>query len=202
MRRTTIPLVLVAAVACLLLPAASFAQSAGDEQYVDPFQNDTSQGGGGGGSGGGGGGGGSQGTSRGGQEAQTGGDTGSTGGDTGSSGAVGGTTDVAPPASTPESGDATATAAPTTGSSTPTLPTTGLPAVLVLLLGGAFVGGGVALRRGTREVGEVPEAAPRASTLAGEARTETAAVTRLPTMLVILLGAALVACAVVLRRGD
>ena len=51
MRRITPLFVLLAG---LLVPSASFAQSAGDEQYVDPFQDETQQGGGQGGSGGGG----------------------------------------------------------------------------------------------------------------------------------------------------
>jgi hypothetical protein len=41
-------LILVLAITVVAVPATAFAQSAGDEQYVDPFQNDDSDNGGGG----------------------------------------------------------------------------------------------------------------------------------------------------------
>jgi len=51
-------LFLVLALAIVAVPATAFAQSAGDDQYVDPFQNSEDGGNGGGSQGGGGGGGG------------------------------------------------------------------------------------------------------------------------------------------------
>jgi hypothetical protein len=119
---------------------AGFAQSAGDEQYVDPFQNDQGSGGGGGDTGSGGGGG---------------GNTGSGGGS--DPGAVPEQPSV-PEAPTGEAPGDTLGAAPTTGtgSSTSTegsaagefaLPRTGLPLLAVLGAGLLLLGGGWALRR-------------------------------------------------------
>jgi hypothetical protein len=130
MRRTTLMLALLVT---LVVPGASFAQSAGDEQYVDPFQNDRPQGDQGGSGGGGGGGGGES------QETQ----------DEGS-GTAGGGGESAPaepaPAPLPEGGDGTAGAAPS-GTDTATLPNTGLAPVPLLLLGATLAVAGVALRR-------------------------------------------------------
>jgi hypothetical protein len=129
------------------LPAAALAQSAGDEQYVDPFQEEPQRGdqvgsGGGGGGAGTGGGGGSEGTGGGSQGTQTGTDTGSTGETTG-------TTGTPPPAPTDTGGDGTATAGTTSsGPGSAVLPVTGPPAVVpILLLGAGLLAGGLALRR-------------------------------------------------------
>jgi hypothetical protein len=129
----------------VLLPAASLAQSAGDEQYVDPFQEENQQSGGQTGSGGGGGGGSSEGTTGGGQEVPTDTGTGSTG-DTGDTGATTGTT---PSTSAGSVGDDTASAGATSSASgSAVLPVTGLPAVVpLLLLGAGMLAAGFALRR-------------------------------------------------------
>ena len=132
MRRAMFMLLMLIGLA-VLVPAESLAQSAGDEQYVDPFQNEAQQGGSGGG-GDAGGGGGSQGT-------QTGGDTGTQTGETE------GTTESTPPPSDEGGGfGASASGSSTTGSDV--LPRTGVPAVLTALLGALLLSLGVAFRRG------------------------------------------------------
>ena len=120
MRRT---LSLLLAAFMLALPSAAFAQSAGDEQYADPFgqtdQGDQSSGGSGGG---GGGGGGSQG-----QPAQT-------------------------PAPAPApSGDVGAATETQVAQQTdaPTLPATGLPVGLLAGTGALLLAAGTTLRRRT-----------------------------------------------------
>jgi hypothetical protein len=134
MRIASFPLVLVLSLAlaavAAVAPATVLAQSAGDEQYVDPFQND--QGGGGqngGGGGGGGGGSGAQGT-------QGGGDAGAP-------------TTTAP--TQPETGTADGSApvvpSQTTAGQGATLPRTGLPAIGLAAIGAMLLGGGAALRR-------------------------------------------------------
>jgi hypothetical protein len=127
--RTTFMLALLAA---LVIPATSLAQSAGDEQYIDPFQNDQQQGDQGGS--GGGGGGESQGT----QDQGSGDDVPRGGGES--------TPDEAPPAPVPEGGDGSASAGGAS-SDTATLPATGLAPVPLLLLGATLTVTGVALRR-------------------------------------------------------
>jgi hypothetical protein len=133
-RGAILTFLLVAGLA-VVVPAVSLAQSAGDEQYVDPFQNQDEQGGGGGGQGGSGeAGGGSEGT-------QT--DSG-----TGSTGEPEGTPEAPAPAPTDEGGGfgATASGSPATGSQD-VLPRTGLPVAVAALLGTVFLAAGVALRR-------------------------------------------------------
>jgi hypothetical protein len=138
-RGAALTLLMLAGLAALP-PAASLAQSAGDEQYVDPFQNQP-QGGDQSGSGGSGGSD-NQGTVGGSQGRQTGGETGSTD-------AAGRTTGAAPPAPIPEGADGSASAGTSTsGSSQPTLPATGMAAVPLLLLGMGLLASGVALRKG------------------------------------------------------
>jgi hypothetical protein len=106
---------LLSVVALLAVPAAALAQSAGDEQYVDPFQGGEEQ------------------PAQPPQEAPQ--------------EAPAPPTEPAPAAPATSSGqEGQVTAAPVqTGS--PTLPRTGLPAVLLLSAGYALLLAGVALRR-------------------------------------------------------
>jgi hypothetical protein len=131
MRRATLTFLLFAGLA-VLLPATSFAQSAGDEQYVDPFQNEQ-EGGSGGGGGGGSRGGGSEGS-----------DTGS---GTGSTSETQGTTESTPPTSTDEGGSVGGTASGSSATGSDVLPSTGLPVAAAALLGTVFLAAGIALRR-------------------------------------------------------
>jgi hypothetical protein len=106
----------------LAAPGAAFAQSAGDDQYVDPFADQGSQGGGGG-------------------------NSGSQGG-----GSQGGDTSAQPPAETlvaPEPAPVapSASAAPTTSGTAQTLPVTGLPALGLALAGVFLLACGTTLRR-------------------------------------------------------
>jgi hypothetical protein len=122
----------------LAVPGAAFAQSAGDEQYIDPFQERPEQGGGGGGGGGGG-----QDTGGGQTDSGT-GTSGDSGGDTGE---TGGTVEPTPPPSEQGGGfGASASGSSATGSDV--LPRTGLPVALTALLGAVLLAGGTALRRG------------------------------------------------------
>jgi hypothetical protein len=111
-------LILVLAIAVVAVPTTAFAQSAGDEQYVDPFQDPNEPGRDGGNSQGGGGGGGGNNGSADDQVAQAPADTGDTAGSTAA-----------------ETGDQ--------GS----LPSTGLAVGGVALAGALLLGGGMTLRR-------------------------------------------------------
>jgi LPXTG-motif cell wall-anchored protein len=125
---------LVAPLAALILtlsPAAALAQSAGDQQYADPFGNNEQNESGGGSSGGGGGSGGSSG----------GGQSQSAPSTSGVAGAQAqGTTGTA------TSSSSTAT---TAQSQSGQLPRTGLDAGLVAALGAVLLLAGLALRRRT-----------------------------------------------------
>jgi hypothetical protein len=143
-RRATFVLLMLIGLA-VILPAKSLAQSAGDEQYVDPFQNEPQQGGSGGG-GNAGGGGGSPDTSGGGSPDTSGGSQGTPAG--GEEGETGGTTEPAPPPPSEEGGGFGATASGSSGTGSDVLPITGLPAALTVLLGAVLLASGVALRRG------------------------------------------------------
>jgi hypothetical protein len=127
----------------LAVPGAAFAQSAGDEQYVDPFQEQPQQGGGGGGGGG-------AGQDTGGGQTDSGGQTesgGQTDSGTGTSGETGGSVEATPSPSD-EGGGFGASASGSSASGSDVLPRTGLPVALTALLGAVCLAGGAALRRG------------------------------------------------------
>jgi hypothetical protein len=134
----------------LVVPASSSAQSAGDEQYVDPFQEQPQGAGGGSGGGGGGSGGGGGGSGGGGSDDQAGGGGGSvvTGGGSGATGATGGSTGTTAPETTTAGGSTGGTASGPDATASGVLPRTGIPVALAGLLGALFLVGGVALRRG------------------------------------------------------
>jgi hypothetical protein len=141
----------------LAVPGTALAQSAGDEQYIDPFQEPPAQDQGGQGNAGSGGG------SQGGDPA---------GGQDGSSG--GGETEaVAPPAPAVEPpADGTVTQDPsvtagTTSSDGSTLPNTGLPPAGLVVIGALLLGGGITLRRWA-----LPSRSPRAAPHDGRARRD------------------------------
>jgi len=114
----------------LALPAVVHAQSAGDDQYVDPFEN---QGGGGGGGGGGGNNGGDNGSQNGGSD----------------DGTTSTTAQTAP-------SDTAGTTAQGTESDAATLPNTGFDLLPVALTGAFLLGAGLTLRRGARLPGPAP----------------------------------------------
>jgi hypothetical protein len=113
-------LILVLAIAAVAMPATAFAQSAGDEQYVDPFETPDQ--------GGNGGNGGNSGNPQGG------------GGDEGSAPAE----DQVAQAPADTGDPAASTAGESSGTA---LPNTGLMLGGVALTGALLLGGGIALRR-------------------------------------------------------
>jgi hypothetical protein len=122
--RTPVLLIVVLALIALSAPTAAVAQSAGDEQYVDPFQN---------------------------EQGQAGGDQGNSGAGGGQDGSGGGDTSAPAPATTPApaevpegSAEGAVTQNPATG---PTLPRTGLGVVAQVVAGGFLLLSGVTLRR-------------------------------------------------------
>jgi hypothetical protein len=149
-------ILLALALAGIAVPATVLAQSAGDDQYVDPFQ-----GGGGGGGGGNGGGG-----NGGGGDAQSGSGNGST------------TTTTTTPSDT-GTGAAEGASSASDGS---TLPRTGLSLLPVVLTGLFLFGAGLAVRRPTPAELAPALASPSIAAVPQRARTEpaTASRTRLP----------------------
>jgi hypothetical protein len=130
--RTIRGLLALAFVVALAFPATVMAQSAGDEQYTDPFQGQNGGGGNGGGRGD---------DTQAGNSGETQGGEVPSGGDT-SSGATGTTESGTTTGST--TGSTTASAA---GSVSPTLPVTGGPATMLAAIGAGFLLAGLALRR-------------------------------------------------------
>jgi hypothetical protein len=135
MRGASLMLLLFVGIA-VLAPATSLGQSAGDEQYVDPFQDQEGQGGSGGTGGGG------QNTGGGQTDSGT-GTSGDSGGDTGE---TGGTVEPTPPPSE-QGGGFGASASGSSASGADVLPRTGLSVALTALLGAVSLAGGTALRR-------------------------------------------------------
>lgn len=126
MRRSTATAVLLA-IALLAFPAASIAQSAGDNQYSDPLQGDNGA------------------NSSNGNATSTGGGGGS---NSGSSGGGGGSTPVTSPTPTAQAPTSTASTAQE-GSPTPPgeLPRTGFDVILTIELGLAMLLSGVVVQR-------------------------------------------------------
>lgn len=125
-RRRCIP-ALVCALA-LTLPAGAVAQSAGDDQYQDPFSGQTQGSQGGGNSGGGGGGGGNAGSGNASQASPQ-------------------TAQATPSSPGATAGQAQASAGQAQSSQGETLPRTGFPVLLPLAYGWVLLLTGAALRR-------------------------------------------------------
>jgi hypothetical protein len=132
--RATTGLLAVLLVFAVAAPEVALGQSAGDEQYVDPFQQAPAA-----------------------PEGEQGGGSpgGSPEGSTGGDGSAGGGADTSPPAPTveetapPVTETAPGTTATPAGGSAPVLPRTGLPLAPVAAIGLLLLIGGAALRRRT-----------------------------------------------------
>lgn len=120
--RITFRLLALALIFCLAVPTAALAQSAGDEQYSDPFQEDQPS---------------DQGQGQGDQANQNSGDQANQ--DSGTQ-----AQDPQPTETAPAQGSQPAD---TTATDAQTLPRTGLPALWLALSGAALLGAGIGLRR-------------------------------------------------------
>jgi hypothetical protein len=118
----------------LAVPGTALAQSAGDEQYIDPFQEPPAQDQGGQGNSGSGGG------------DPAAGQDGSSGGGQTPEAAAPPASPVEPPADGTVTQDPSVTAG-TTSSDGSTLPNTGLPPAGLVVIGALLLGGGITLRR-------------------------------------------------------
>jgi hypothetical protein len=119
--RATKGMLLLALVIALAAPATALAQSAGDEQYVDPFQNVPGGGKGGGGN--------------------------SQGGSGGSNGSQSQTNSGSSQSSTAGNTSQSTASDATSGGDGSALPRTGLPLIGLGVAGGLLLGGGITLRR-------------------------------------------------------
>ncbi|MBA3261571.1 MAG: hypothetical protein H0T69_03675 [Thermoleophilaceae bacterium] len=125
-RALTLLLMLALTVPVAAAPSTAFAQSAGDDQYVDPFQDDETGNG---------------------DQGNTGGDQGNSGGDQGNSGSGDDTTTSDQTASQDSGDTAGVNTSEEAASSDATLPRTGFPLGELALVGVILLGGGFALRR-------------------------------------------------------
>jgi hypothetical protein len=116
--RITYRLLAFALIFCLAVPGAALAQSAGDDQYSDPFQED--------------------------QPADQGGQANQNSGDQANQNSGTQAQDPQPAETAPAQGSQPSD---TTATGAQTLPRTGLPALWLALSGAALLGAGIGLRR-------------------------------------------------------